>query len=168
MLKVLFNWSLELWLLSSHRFKYMYIFWLLKRTKIWFLRQCSCQNRQFEPLVNPWLAAKNCVWRCRLLHVQTKDQTEEQSDLRPHCLLQRHFKRTSRWHLVVISNWRVKINAYHKKSEYDQEILQSQTADKPVESWGRATQQSRDTRKTSNQLSLPHRGDCKTRIHKKT
>ena len=35
-----------------------------------------------------------------------------------------------------------------KKSEYDQEIPQLQTADKPVISWGRATQQSRDTRKT--------------------
>ena len=48
-------------------------------------------------------------------------------------------------------------------SEYDQEIPQSQTADKPVASLGRATQKSRDTRKTtkqSNQLSIPHRGDC--------
>ena len=34
-------------------------------------------------------------------------------------------------------------------SEYDQEVPQSQTADKPVESWGRATQQSQDTRKTN-------------------
>ena len=35
-------------------------------------------------------------------------------------------------------------------SEYDQEIYvpQSQTADKPLASWGRATQQSRYTRKT--------------------
>ena len=37
-------------------------------------------------------------------------------------------------------------------SEYDEEIAQSQTADKPVASRGRATQQSRDTRKT-NKLS---------------
>ena len=34
-------------------------------------------------------------------------------------------------------------------SEYDQEIPQSQTADKPVASYGRATQQSRDTGKTN-------------------
>ena len=35
--------------------------------------------------------------------------------------------------------------------EYDQEIPQSQTADKPMASWGRATQQSQDTRKTKKQ-----------------
>ena len=35
-----------------------------------------------------------------------------------------------------------------KNSEYDQEIPQSQTADKPIAPRGRATQQSRDTRKT--------------------
>ena len=34
-------------------------------------------------------------------------------------------------------------------SEYDQEIPQSQTADKPMASRGRAPQQSRDTRKTN-------------------
>ena len=33
-------------------------------------------------------------------------------------------------------------------SEYDQEISQSQTADKSMAPRGRATQQSRDTRKT--------------------
>ena len=33
-------------------------------------------------------------------------------------------------------------------SGYDQEIAPSQIADKPVVPWGRATQQSRDTRKT--------------------
>ena len=33
-------------------------------------------------------------------------------------------------------------------SEYDQEILQSQTADNPVAPRGRAAQPSRDTRKT--------------------
>ena len=51
-------------------------------------------------------------------------------------------------------------------SEYDQEVPQSQTADKPMAPRGRATQQSQDTRKTnkqSNQLSLPHLDDCKTR-----
>ena len=35
-----------------------------------------------------------------------------------------------------------------KVSEYDQEILQSQTADNPVAPRGRAAQPSRDTRKT--------------------
>ena len=34
-------------------------------------------------------------------------------------------------------------------SEYDQGIPQSQTADKPMAPQGRATQQPRDTRKTS-------------------
>ena len=38
--------------------------------------------------------------------------------------------------------------------EYDQEIPQSQTADKPVSSKGRAIQQSRDTRKT-NKVKQP-------------
>ena len=36
-----------------------------------------------------------------------------------------------------------------KVSEYDQEIPQSQTADKPMAPPGRATQLSRDTRKTN-------------------
>ena len=53
-------------------------------------------------------------------------------------------------------------------SNYDQEIPPSQTADKPMAPRGRATQQSGDTtpgRQTmqSNQLSLPHQGDCETR-----
>ena len=34
-------------------------------------------------------------------------------------------------------------------SEYEQEIPQSQTADKPMALGGRGTQQSRDTRKTN-------------------
>ena len=46
-------------------------------------------------------------------------------------------------------------------SEYDQEIPQSQTADKPVAPLGRATHQSRDTRKTKKAkqpaLSSPSR-----------
>ena len=52
-------------------------------------------------------------------------------------------------------------------SEYDQEMPQSQTADKPMaleeephnhhETSGRQTKQ-------SNQLSLPHQDDCKTRL----
>ena len=52
-------------------------------------------------------------------------------------------------------------------SEYDQEIAQSQTADKPTVPRGRATQQSRDTRKTNltkqPALSLSHQDDYKTR-----
>ena len=36
-----------------------------------------------------------------------------------------------------------------QKSEYDQEIPRSQTADKPMAPGGRATQQSQDTRKTN-------------------
>ena len=36
-----------------------------------------------------------------------------------------------------------------KNSEYDQEIPQSQTADKPMATQERATQQIRDTRKTN-------------------
>ena len=46
-------------------------------------------------------------------------------------------------------------------SEYDQEIPQSQTADNPMEPRGRATQPSRDTRKTNSAkqpaLSSPSR-----------
>ena len=38
---------------------------------------------------------------------------------------------------------------HFKNSEYDQEIPQSQTADKTMAPRGRATQQSRDTRKTN-------------------
>ena len=53
-------------------------------------------------------------------------------------------------------------------SEYDQEKTQSQTAENPLASQGRAPQQSRDTqednKKQSNQLCFPHRDDCKTRI----
>ena len=54
-----------------------------------------------------------------------------------------------------------------KNREYGQEIHvpQPQTADKPVAPQGRATQQSRVTRKTNkakHQLSLPHHNGCKT------
>ena len=42
------------------------------------------------------------------------------------------------------------------------------TADNPTAPRGRASQPSRDTRKTnfkqSNQLSLPHQDDCNTRV----
>ena len=52
-------------------------------------------------------------------------------------------------------------------SEYDQEIPQSQTADKPMAPRGRAIQQSRDNRKTrkAKQPAHPH---CKTSIGHKT
>ena len=36
-----------------------------------------------------------------------------------------------------------------ENSEYDQEITQSQTADNPIAPQGRASQPSRDTRKTN-------------------
>ena len=52
-------------------------------------------------------------------------------------------------------------------SEYDQEIPQSQTADKPMAPWGWATQQSQDARKTKLSKatsSLPYQDDCKTRM----
>ena len=53
-------------------------------------------------------------------------------------------------------------------SEYDQEILQLQTADKFIAPEGRALQQSRDTRKTNykaKQLApSSHQDDCKTRM----
>ena len=47
-------------------------------------------------------------------------------------------------------------------SEYNQEIPQSQTADKPMAPRGRATQQSRDTRKTNQakQLTLSSPSRC--------
>ena len=52
-------------------------------------------------------------------------------------------------------------------SEYDQEIPHSQTADKPMASQGRGTQQSQDAKKTNQakqpalSLSLPHQDDFK-------
>ena len=46
-----------------------------------------------------------------------------------------------------------------KKSEYDQEIPQSHTAGQST-----ATQHKTSGRQLSNQLSLPHQGDCKTRM----
>ena len=41
------------------------------------------------------------------------------------------------------------LHVHTKNSMYDKEIPQSQTADKPMEPWARATQQSRDTMKTN-------------------
>ena len=52
-----------------------------------------------------------------------------------------------------------------KVSEYDQEISQLLTADKPEAPRGRAA--GRQT-KQSNQLSLPNQDDCKTRMNKIT
>ena len=52
---------------------------------------------------------------------------------------------------VVIGALRVNIHSI-KNSEYDQEIPQSQTADKPMVLWGRDTQQSQDTRKTNKAI----------------
>ena len=50
---------------------------------------------------------------------------------------------------------------YVRNSEYDQEIPQSQTADKPIAPRGKATQQPRDTSKTNHAkqpaLSSPSR-----------
>ena len=52
-------------------------------------------------------------------------------------------------------------------SEYDQEIPQSQTADRLMAQRGRATHNhktpGRQT-KQNNHLSLPHQDDCKTRM----
>ena len=48
-------------------------------------------------------------------------------------------------YICNLSNVRLPV----KNSEYDQKIPQSQTADKPMAPRGRATQPSRDTRKTN-------------------
>ena len=50
------------------------------------------------------------------------------------------------YHLVVGA---VKIGNIIENSEYDQEIPQSQTADKPMTQRRRATQQSRNAKKTN-------------------
>ena len=75
--------------------------------------------------------------------------------------------RWSRWVCFFQRTWWLAIS----DSEYDQEIPQLHTADKPVASLGRATQQSRDAGKTykafSNQLSRPHRDDCKNSMDTK-
>ena len=53
-----------------------------------------------------------------------------------------------------------------KNSEYDQEITQSQTADKPMAARSRANHHETPGRQTkqSNQLYLSHQDDCKTRM----
>ena len=63
-------------------------------------------------------------------------------------------------HFILIQTTRPR---GYKNNEYDQEIPQSQTADKSMAPRGRATQQSRAT-KQSNKLSLPHQDNCKTRM----
>ena len=65
---------------------------------------------------------------------------------------------------------RTYVHDIQKVSEYDQEIPQSQTADRP---WHREEEphNNHDTAgrqtKQSNQLSLAHRDDCKTRMDTK-
>ena len=54
-------------------------------------------------------------------------------------------------------------------SEYDQEIPQSQTADKPVAPQGKPLNHHKTPGrqiKQSNQLPLPHQDDCNTRMDK--
>ena len=51
--------------------------------------------------------------------------------------------------VTELCSWARYINPGIKNSEYDQEIPQSQTAYKPMALRGRATQPSRDTRKTN-------------------
>ena len=62
---------------------------------------------------------------------------------------------------VSLKNSKIFYEKCIKNSEYDQEIPQSQTADNPVASRGRAAQPSRDTRKTNqakqSALSSPSR-----------
>ena len=52
-------------------------------------------------------------------------------------------------HMIDQALFSPKMEKVIKTSECDQEIPQSQTADKPVASWGRAKQLSWDTRKTN-------------------
>ena len=52
---------------------------------------------------------------------------------------------------------------YKKVRKYDQEIRQSQNADKPMASHNHHVTPGRQT-KQSNQLSLPHQDDCKTKM----
>ena len=51
-----------------------------------------------------------------------------------------------------------------KNRQYDQEIPQSQTADKPVASPRNNQETPGRKTKQSNQLSLPHQDDCKIRM----
>ena len=61
----------------------------------------------------------------------------------------------------------VKLLVNDKNSEHDQELPQSQTAEKPMALRRNATQQSQDIRQTpmqSSQFSLSHQDDYKTRM----
>ena len=49
------------------------------------------------------------------------------------------------WCILILTDTCTWSAFFQTVSEYDQEIQQSQTADKPVASWGRATQQSLQT-----------------------
>ena len=62
------------------------------------------------------------------------------------------FSRTSKDYLIVFKDYKFRKNAdlIVKNSEYDQEIPQSQTADKPMAPRGRATQHSQDTRNSTD------------------
>ena len=92
-----------------------------------------------------------CCWQTILMKLQSKkegkDQESIQSSTKPDAGYQwesdnftiRHHKREP------IGNHKIVI-------EYDQERPQSQTADKPMSPRGRATQQSRDTRKINRIL----------------
>ena len=50
-----------------------------------------------------------------------------------------------------------------KNSEYDQEIPQSQTADKPMAPQGITRHQEGKLSKATSSLALPHQDDCKSR-----
>ena len=52
-------------------------------------------------------------------------------------------------HFIFLRGVAFQVFCFKIVIEYDQEIPQSQTADKPMAPRGRATQQSRDTRKTN-------------------
>ena len=55
---------------------------------------------------------------------------------------------------IITTHFSLTASLQNKNSEYDQDIPQSQTADNPMAPRGRATQPSRDTRKT-NQAKQP-------------
>ena len=69
--------------------------------------------------------------------------------------------------LLITSSDSDNMSPNMRNSEYDQEIPQSQIADKPMAPQGRAHNHhetpGRQT-KQSNQLSLPHQNNCKTRM----
>ena len=68
-------------------------------------------------------------------------------------LVECHFMRQFIWVFIICQSTYLRVpglqRVLFKNSEYDQEIPQSQTADNPVASRGRAAQPSRDTRKTN-------------------